>query len=594
MSPWIPATGSQCSPVPSKVPAREGFTAHRCQAAAALAAGCGPLVLRQLRSRTRRKAAPTRLQDTEIQIAMQLRPDLLRVAPADVSAGPPRGLQGDWLELFRSSAPYVSMFRQSIMVFHIPSHVLDANSVSELEGLIGDIALCAVLGVQPVLVLSIEQRVLERLELEKKEAIASGEDPFSVTKKESLQRILKQEAGLVFADVEEILGRLGRETSRNRMRMGGSKTSQNFSTFSSSQLFSTVQGRLSPAAEVAGGMGLPSPPGTLGAQVAATAGLLGRVHNVDVAQIRRRLLEQDVVCLTSLGIGAGGDIRYVPSEQVAMEAAKQLEATKLIFFTQGQRLVDTHRLSVVAALQMRDANAFIEYAQKHPRSFMDDDSAEVIGYIQLLSKACGSGTRRGHLIAATQGALLQELYTTDGSGTMVAQDLYDGIRLAHPGDVSGIVDLVEPLVQKGLLRRRSNYEVECNCNDRELFVWKRDDTTIGCALLHCFDDAPDMAELGCFVISGEFRGKGHGAVLLSYIERVARLQGLRVLFLLTTQTMQWFIERGFKQGTLDDLPPSKRDGYDVSRSSKVYVKKLDSIPSEIQERFTLVEVDTLD
>merc|ERR1711974_81768 len=126
------------------------------------------------------------------------------------------------------------------------------------------------------------------------------------------------------------------------------------------------------------------------------------------------------------------------------------------------------------------------------------------------------------------------------------------------------------------------------------FVWKRDDRTIGCATLQCFEDDPSQAELGCFVISTSCRGKGHGSVLLAYMERIAVLQGLKTLFLLTTQTMQWFVERGFREAPLEELPRSKRRSYDVSRSSRIYVKHLDTLSTEVMERFSFVEVDTLD
>ena len=177
---------------------------------------------------------------------------------------------------------------------------------------------------------------------------------------------------------------------------------------------------------------------------------------------------------------------------------------------------------------------------------------------------------------------------------MISLDLYDGIRIARSGDVSGILELIEPLVKLGLLKRRGTYEVERACNNQEMFVWKRGDKFVGCASLERFEDAPDKAELGCFVVSPLCRGKGHGAVLLSYIERVATLLGVRQLFLLTTQTMQWFVERGFQKASLEDLPPSKLAGYDLARSSKVFIKNVSDLPSELQQRFTFIEVDALD
>ncbi|CAE8642727.1 unnamed protein product [Polarella glacialis] len=454
------------------------------------------------------------------------------------------------------------------MVFHIPGRLLDSSCSEELKGLMGDISLCTLLGVRPVLVLSLEHQLLSRIQSEIGDEEAGSldslieamcaRDPASANQ---VRRLMKQEAGLVCSEVEGILNRMADQSK------------QSFSVFASSQLFSTSPRR---------------------AASSASASLLGRVHAIDSVQILRRLTEREVVCIIPLGAGSGSDPRYVPSEELATEVAKALKATKLIFFTRGQKIVDTTSGNALATLQLRDASRLVAYASDHPELLSDEQSAEVFRYLELLIQALGSGTRRGHLIDPMRGALLQELYTTDGSGTMISHDLYDGIRLANSGDVSGILGLIEPLAAKGLLRMRSTYEVECACNNRELVVWKRDDATLGCAQITMFEDAPDTAELGCFVVAPQCRGRGHGAVLLSYVEQLALVQGLRYLFLLTTETMQWFVEHGFKEASLDALPPSKRDSYDLSRSSKVFVKNIQEMPSEVQQRFTFVEVDTLD
>lgn len=386
-------------------------------------------------------------------------------------------------------------------------------------------------------------------------------------KQADMLQIFKQEAGLVCEKVERLLRKLG-------ARPGNTGSEESLSVFASSQLFSTSPRRVSNANSY--------------------AQLAGRVHAIDVTQIRRRLADKEVVCLIPLGTGAGSDPRYVPSEELAAEVAKALQASKLIFFSRGQRLVDISRGNVIPTLQLRDARCIVDYVKSNPLDWQDDQSSEFLLYLELLVKALQGQTRRGHLIDPTRGALLKELYTTDGCGIMVSRDLYDGIRLANSGDVSGILTLIEPLTKAGLLKRRSAYEVERACNDRELFVWKRDDKTIGCVSLQCYEDSPTKAEVGCFVVSPECRGKGHGAVLLSYVEQVALLQGLKSLFLLTTQTMGWFLERGFKEGSLGDLPLSKQRTYDLGRSSKVYVKNIAALPSSVQQRFTFVEFETLD
>jgi len=46
------------------------------------------------------------------------------------------------------------------------------------------------------------------------------------------------------------------------------------------------------------------------------------------------------------------------------------------------------------------------------------------------------------------------------------------------------------------------------------------------------------------------------------------------LFVLTTRTVHWFIERGFKLESVDELPPQKRQMYNLQRRSKVLVKSI--------------------
>jgi len=118
---------------------------------------------RRKHCRTVHSATVDRWKDTQIQAALQLPPQCLQIAPADMPTKENSQLTGDWLPLFRGSAPYVGMFRGSTMVFHIPGYLCLPEAQRDLEGLIGDIALCALLGVQLVLVVSVEHRMLERL-----------------------------------------------------------------------------------------------------------------------------------------------------------------------------------------------------------------------------------------------------------------------------------------------------------------------------------------------------------------------------------------------------------------------------------------------
>jgi amino-acid N-acetyltransferase len=52
--------------------------------------------------------------------------------------------------------------------------------------------------------------------------------------------------------------------------------------------------------------------------------------------------------------------------------------------------------------------------------------------------------------------------------------------------------------------------------------------------------------------------------------------GANKVFVLSTQTMEWFMERGFDEVGVESLPPSRQTTYNKNRASKIYMKKIDS------------------
>lgn len=207
--------------------------------------------------------------------------------------------------------------------------------------------------------------------------------------------------------------------------------------------------------------------------------------------------------------------------------------------------------------------------------------------LQLCSQCVSAleyGVTRAHLLPPTPGALIQELYTADGMGTLIAKDLYDGIRLATPADVPGIIELITPLEQRGILITRERGKLARDVHQGFYYVFTRDTVILGCANLKRY--TPHMAELGCLVVSPAYRKQGHGDAMLCFLERTAIAAGVRCFFALSTHTMQWFAERGFVQSSLDFLPEARQAMYDPSRGSKIYMKELGSGRSvDAQELF---------
>ena len=206
---------------------------------------------------------------------------------------------------------------------------------------------------------------------------------------------------------------------------------------------------------------------------------------------------------------------------------------------------------------------------------MEPDS-ETYRHYERIIKAGKQGINRIHIIDRnTDGALLIELFTNTGIGTMVSSDFLDEIRVATVEDVNGIIELILPLEKKGQLVKRSREVLETEIDN--FYVIERDGTIIGCAALYSVENSETslhQAELACFAIAPEYRSQGRGDKLFEYVCKQAKKQELEEIFILTTQASHWFAEQGFKKSSLDKLPEEKRQLYNYQRNSAIYIKKL--------------------
>jgi amino-acid N-acetyltransferase len=187
-------------------------------------------------------------------------------------------------------------------------------------------------------------------------------------------------------------------------------------------------------------------------------------------------------------------------------------------------------------------------------------------------KACEGGVERSHILPfAADGALLLEVFTHDGVGTMVVDEKLESLREAGADDVGGILQLIEPFERDGTLVRRERTEIERDIGYYS--VVEHDGIIFGCAALYPYPEAR-TAEMAALTVSPLTQGQGDGELLLKRIEQRARALGLDSLFVLTTRTMHWFIKRGFSQVDPEWLPDARKRKYNWDRRSLVLVKKL--------------------
>jgi amino-acid N-acetyltransferase len=301
----------------------------------------------------------------------------------------------------------------------------------------------------------------------------------------------------------------------------------------------------------------------LGIRNGTDYGYTGVVRRVDTEAINARLAAGEIVLVSPLGYSPTGEVFSISEEEVGTAVAIELRAAKLIYLLEGQRLTDAEG----GLLRQMTLNDLSQLASER-----GDLGEETLTVLDMVSRACRQGVQRVHLLdRRTDGALLRELFTRDGAGTMVSASPFDAMRPATIDDVVGIIELIRPLEADGTLVRRSREKLEMEIG--QFTIMERDGTTIGCAALFPYA-AHNVAELACVAVRPDYRRHGYGEALLERLEGEARLQKIGLLFVLTTQTAHWFMERGFVEASIDALPVERKRLYNYRRNSKVLIKAL--------------------
>ncbi|RJS92382.1 amino-acid N-acetyltransferase [Salinisphaera sp. Q1T1-3] len=427
----------------------------------------------------------------------------------------------------RASAPYVHAHRGRTFVIHIPG---EAAASPRFADLIYDIALLHSLGVRLVLVAGARPQI--------DAALAADDVPtrfiegVRVTDSAALACV-RQSVGSLLMTLEAHLS-----TSLASTPMGGAR-------------IATVSGNLVTARPVgvAGGV---------------DHGHTGEVRRIDTASLNAHLARGHIVLLSCIGYSPSGEIFNLVAEDVAAASATALAADKFVLLHPG------------AAMHARFSDTAPGLSIEAARRLLatDDDRLSGADRARLAAAiaACQAGVDRTHLVSfETDGALLRELYSRDGIGTMVAADSYDALRTANPEDLGGVLALIEPLAAAGLLVPRSREAIELDIG--HYIVMARDGLiTACCALIPYADEA--IGELACVAVHPSYRGQHRAGALLGEAERRARAAGLDRLFVLTTKAPHWFIEHGFSAATIEDLPLAKRALYNYQRNSTVFIKPL--------------------
>ena len=291
----------------------------------------------------------------------------------------------------------------------------------------------------------------------------------------------------------------------------------------------------------------------------------GRVERVDI-EFLNQLLDKGVIpVIAPLGFDGDGRTFRVNSDGVALEVAEALKAAKLIYVTHSS----SYRKGGNSITQLSVGEA--EEIYKKHKSELDET---LLSKFEHSIRACRNGVSRVHLLdGRVDEALLSEIFSNEGVGTMIYANEYQAVRRALKKDVRAIRNLIQESVEQEEILKRTRQDISSQIND--YYVFQIDGNIVGCVALHV-QPGGESAELACLSVSGAHENMGIGQKLMLFAENAARERGIKSIFLLSTRAFNYFQQKGgYKEGSPDDLPTARREKYDASkRNSKVLVKPL--------------------
>ncbi|MBA6232302.1 MULTISPECIES: amino-acid N-acetyltransferase [unclassified Colwellia] len=428
----------------------------------------------------------------------------------------------NYVKWFRNAAPYINAHRGKTVVLMFGGEaVLHPN----FANIIHDIALLRSLGVKLVLVHGARPQIEERME--QRNIRRNIENNIRVTDAETLIAV-KDATGSMRLHIEALLT-MGLVNSP----MHGSQIRVSTGNFVIAKPIGVLNG--------------------------VDYKYTGSVRKIDAVGINTQLDYGSIVLLSPIGYSSTGEVFNLALEDVATKTALALKADKLITFTKDDGLIDESG-ELIRSCSVRRVKTLLDDKDCHVRQLL----------LRAIIQSGENGVERCHCVSyQSDTALLQELFTRDGAGTLIAKDHKEEVCTASIDDVGGILELIAPLEEEGILVKRSRELLEIEID--RFTVIKKEDVIIACAALYPYQEA-SSGEIACVAIHPDYRNGNRGEHLMEALEGKAHELNLISLFVLTTVSGHWFREQGFIESSMDDLPEGKKQMYNFQRKSKVLIK----------------------
>jgi len=426
---------------------------------------------------------------------------------------------------FRDSSPYIHAHRHRTFVIYFGGEALLDDT---FKNLIHDFALLNSLGIRLILVHGIRPQIDSALKNRQQSSLFKNQ--YRITDSNALQCV-KESAGSVRVNIESLLSQ-GVANSP----MAGAKLRVISGNFVTAQPQGIIDG--------------------------IDYQFTGKVRRIDNIAIQQQLDLGNIVLISPVGYSPSGDLFNLSAEQLATEIAISLQTEKLILMT--EQSCQSASGNLISQMTSDETQEFINHEQQLAESTRHVLESAIYG--------CHSGVKRVHILnRKIDGALLIELFSRDGIGTLISSTQFESLRPAVLSDIPGILELISPLEEAGVLISRSSEQLEINIAD--YLIIERDGLIIGCTALHQINEL-NAGLIACLAIHPDYQKSARGNQLLEKLLEKAKQQAFTQVFAFSTQSMHWFIERGFVEIRISELPKELQATYNPLRNSKVLSKQL--------------------
>lgn len=440
-----------------------------------------------------------------------------------------KGRRTDLVNGFRHSVPYINIHRDKTFVI-----TLNGNAIADknFAHIISDIGLLHSLGIRLVIVYGIRPQIDKKL-INQQYPIIYHKN-IRVTDANTLE-LAKQISGTLQLDITALLS-----------------MSLNNTPLQSAHIHINV---------VSGNFIIAQP---LGIDDGVDYCHSGGIRRIDEVSINHHLKNGSIVLISPIAVSVTGENFNLSTETIATQLAIKLKAEKLIGFCSSQGISDKNG-NILSELSPNEAEKYIAELEKQP-----NNNSDILHFLYSAIKACRQGVRRSHLIIYQEnGALLQELFFShEGIGRQIIMENCEQIRRANINDIAGILELIQPLEQQGILICRSREQLEIEID--KFTIIERENMIIACVALYDYLEEKS-GEMACLAVHPDYRNLSRGEKLLKHITLQAKNLNLEKLFVLTTRSTHWFLERGFFPAKVDMLPIKKQALYNYQRCSKILI-----------------------